>query len=117
MLSSVSAFDGSNESFYHGMMLGLCAVLSSRYRIKSNAESGYGRFDIALIPISKSDPGLIFEFKYAGKDSDDLDALAGKALAQIEEKKYETELNAQGVSKITKIGIAFRGKNAVVKQN
>ena len=117
MLSAISAFDGSNESFYHGMMLGLCAVLSSRYRIRSNAESGYGRFDIALIPISKSDPGFIFEFKYAGKDSDDLDALAGKALAQIEEKKYETELNAQGVSKITKIGIAFRGKKAVVKQN
>ncbi|MBQ9415259.1 MAG: AAA family ATPase [Clostridia bacterium] len=117
MLSSISAFDGSNESFYHGMMLGLCAVLSSRYRIRSNAESGYGRFDIALIPISKSDPGFIFEFKYAGKDSDNLDALAGKALAQIEEKKYETELNSQGVINITKIGIAFRGKNAVVKRN
>ena len=116
MLSSISAFDGSNESFYHGMMLGLCAVLSSRYRIRSNAESGYGRFDIALIPISKSDPGFIFEFKYAGKDSDSLDALASKALAQIEEKKYETELKAQGVSKLIKIGIAFRGKRAVVKR-
>ncbi len=116
MLSSISAFDGSNESFYHGMMLGLCAVLSSRYRIRSNAESGYGRFDIALIPLSKSDPGFIFEFKYAKKNNDDLDALANKALAQIVEKKYETELNAQGVSKITKIGIAFSGKKAVVKQ-
>ena len=98
------------------MMLGLCAVLSSRYRIKSNAESGYVRFDIALIPTSKSDPGFIFEFKHAGKDSDELDALAGKSLAHIEEKKYETELNAQGVCKITKIGIAFRGKKAIVKQ-
>lgn len=115
MLSSISAFDGSNESFYHGMMLGLCAVLSSRYRIRSNAESGYGRFDIALIPLNKSDHGFIFEFKYAGKDSDNLDALADKALTQIEKKKYETELNAQGVSKIIKIGIAFRGKKAVVK--
>ena len=99
------------------MMLGLCAVLSSRYRIRSNAESGYGRFDIALIPISKSDPGFIFEFKHAGKDSDDLDALADKALSQIEEKKYEADLKTQGVNKITKIGIAFRGKKAIVKQN
>ena len=116
MLSSISAFDGTHESFYHGMMLGLCAVLNTRYRIKSNAESGYGRFDIALIPIDKSDPGFIFEFKYAGKDSDDLDALASKALAQIEEKKYETELLGHGVTKITKTGIAFKGKKAVVKQ-
>ena len=116
MLSSISVFDGSNESFYHGMMLGLCAVLSSRYRIRSNAESGYGRFDIALIPISRSDPGYIFEFKYAAKDSDDLDALATNALKQIEEKKYETELNIQGLSRITKIGIAFKGKKAVVKR-
>jgi hypothetical protein len=116
MLSSISAFDGSNESFYHGMMLGLCAILSSRYRIKSNIESGYGRFDIALIPITKSDPGFIFELKYAGKNSDDLDALASKALSQIDEKKYETELKAQGASKIIKIGMAFRGKKAVVKR-
>ncbi|MBR7033706.1 MAG: AAA family ATPase [Clostridia bacterium] len=117
LLNSVSVFDGTNESFYHGMMLGLCAVLSNRYRIKSNIESGYGRFDIALIPMDKSDPGFIFEFKYAGKDSDDLNALASRALAQIEEKKYEAELNAQGVKKITKVGIAFRGKNATVKQS
>ena len=117
LLNSVSVFDGTSESFYHGMMLGLCAVLSNRYRIKSNIESGYGRFDIALIPMDKSDPGFIFEFKYAGKDSDDLDALASKALAQIKEKKYEVVLNAQGISRITKIGIAFRGKKAIVKQN
>ncbi len=116
MISSISVFDGTGESFYHGMMLGLCAVLNNRYRIKSNAESGYGRFDIALIPIDKSDPGFIFEFKYAGKDSDDLESLADAALAQIEEKKYETELLNQGVTKITKTGIAFKGKKAVVRQ-
>lgn len=116
MLSSISAFDGTNESFYHGMMLGLCAVLNTRYRIKSNAESGYGRFDIALIPINKADPGFIFEFKYAGKEIENLEALADKALEQIEEKKYETELINQGVTKITKTGIAFRGKKAVVRQ-
>ena len=116
LLNSVSVFDGTNESFYHGMMLGLCAVLSNRYRIKSNIESGYGRFDIALIPTDLSDPGFIFELKYAGKDSDDLDALADKALLQIEEKNYAADLIDRGVSWITKIGIAFRGKKASVKQ-
>jgi len=47
MLSSISSFDGTSKYFYHGMMLGLCAVLSNRYRLKSNVESGYGHFDIA----------------------------------------------------------------------
>ena len=116
LLNSVSVFDGTNESFYHGMMLGLCAVLSNRYRIRSNTESGYGRFDIALIPTDLSNPGFLFELKYAGKDSDDLDALAGKALLQIGEKNYATDLIDRGVSRITKIGIAFRGKKASVKQ-
>lgn len=116
LLTSVSSFDGTSESFYHGMMLGLCALLRSRYHIRSNIESGYGRFDIALLPRSPSDPGFIFEFKYANKGDEDLDALADKALAQIEEKKYEAELNAQGVREITKIGIAFKGKRASVKQ-
>lgn len=116
LLNSVSAFDGTNESFYHGMMLGLCAVLSNQYRVRSNAESGYGRFDVALIPVDASDPGFIFEFKYAGRDGDDLDKLADKALAQIDEKKYETELIGQGVNGIIKIGIAFKGKKAVVRR-
>ncbi len=116
MLTSISSFDGTNEIFYHGMMLGLCAVLNDRFRIKSNAESGYGRFDIALIPMSKTDPGFIFEFKYAGKENENLDALAEKALDQIETQKYDTEMIAQGIHRITKIGIAFRGKKAEVKR-
>lgn len=116
MVNSISVFDGTNESFYHGMMLGLCAVLSNRYRIKSNTESGYGRFDISLIPDSYYNPGFIFEFKHAKSDSDNLDILASEALAQIEEKRYDTELRAQGIKNIIKIGIAFRGKKAVVKR-
>ena len=66
--------------------------------------------------MNKSDPCFIFEFKYAGKDNEDLDVLASKALAQIVEKKYDSDLNAQGMNKIIKIGIAFRGKKAVVRQ-
>ena len=116
MIGSVSSFDGTGESFYHGMMLGLCAILSDRYRIRSNRESGLGRFDIALIPASGSDPGFIFEFKYADRDNADLDALADRALRQIAEKKYDTELCSLGVKKIVRTGIAFRGRKAVVKR-
>lgn len=115
MLRSVSTFDGNNESFYHGLMLGLCAVLSDQYRVRSNAESGFGRFDVMLIPANRANPGFIFEFKYTKNGKDDLEKLAEKALQQIEEKKYDAELRGIGVANIIKIGIAFRGKNAVVK--
>ena len=116
LLQSVSSFDGASESFYHGMMLGLCAVLSNQYRIKSNYESGYGRFDIALIPSRKENPGFIFELKYARSTGEDLNTLAEKALAQIGEKRYDTDMTSLGVDKIIKIGIAFSGKKAVVKR-
>lgn len=115
MLNSIASIDGANEGFYHGMMLGLCAVLSNRYQVKSNRESGLGRFDVMLIPRVKSLPGFIYEFKFTRDENVDLNALADDALKQIEEKKYDTELLDAGVTEIRKIGIAFRGKNAVVK--
>lgn len=115
MMNSIASIDGANEGFYHGMMLGLCAVLRNRYQIKSNRESGLGRFDVMLIPHSKSMPGFIYEFKFTRDEHVDLEALAEEALTQIEEKKYETELLEVGVEAIRKIGIAFRGKTAVVK--
>lgn len=116
MLESISSFDTANERFYHGMMLGLCAVLSNRYQVRSNRESGIGRFDIMLIPRMKNIPGFIYEFKYTKDEKADLNELADEALKQIEEKKYETEHIDAGISDIVKIGIAFRGKNAVVKK-
>jgi len=116
MLKSISTIDGANESFYHGMMLGLCAILSNQYQIKSNRESGLGRFDIQLIPLVKGIPGFIFEFKYTKDTHIDLDSLADLAIKQIEEKKYDTELLDAKVQSIVKIGIAFCGKNAVVKR-
>lgn len=115
MLTSIASIDGANEGFYHGMMLGLCAVLSNHYQVKSNRESGLGRFDVMLIPRVKSMPGFIYEFKFTRNENVDLNALADEALNQIEEKKYNTELLDAGVTQIRKIGIAFRGKNAVVK--
>lgn len=116
MLESISSFDTANERFYHGMMLGLCAVLSNRYQVRSNRKSGIGRFDIMLIPRMKNIPGFIYEFKYTKDEKADLNELADEALKQIEEKKYETEHIDAGISDIVKIGIAFRGKNAVVKK-
>lgn len=116
MLQSISAMDGANEGFYHGMMLGLCAVLGNRFRIHSNRESGLGRFDIQLTPLVSGIPGFLFEFKHTRDPHADLDALAEKALEQVEEKKYDTELRSAGVASIVRIGIAFRGKSAAVKQ-
>lgn len=116
MLKSIYTIDGANESFYHGMMLGLCAILSNQYQIKSNRESGLGRFDIQLIPLAKGIPGFIFEFKYTKDTHINLDSLADLAIKQIEEKKYDTELLDAKVQSIVKIGIAFCGKNAVVKR-
>lgn len=115
MLHSISSMDSANESFYHGMMLGLCAVLGNRYQVRSNRESGLGRFDIQLTPQVNGLPGFLFEFKHTNDAHADLDTLADAALRQIDDKKYDTELHSLGVHSIVKIGIAFRGKKAVVK--
>lgn len=116
MLQSISSMDGANEGFYHGMMLGLCAILGNRYQVRSNRESGIGRFDVQLTPLVNGILGFIFEFKYTNDDHVNLETLADRALHQIDEKKYDTELRNSGVKAIIKIGIAFRGKNAAVKR-
>ena len=116
MLKSISTMDGASEAFYHGMMLGLCAVLGSQFKVRSNRESGLGRFDIELLPMVKGISGFIFEFKHTKDINVDLDSLANSALKQIEDMKYDTELNDFGVEDIVKIGIAFRQKSAVVKR-
>ena len=116
MVKSISSIDGANEGFYHGMMLGLCAILGNRYKIRSNRESCLGRFDIQLMPLTKGMPGFIFEFKHTKDEHTDLSALADSALQQIEAKKYDTELRDNGVNSIIRIGIAFRGKSAVVRR-
>ena len=116
MLKSISTMDGANEAFYHGMMLGLCAVLGSQYKVRSNRESGLGRFDVELLPMMQGIPGFIFEFKHTKDINVDLDSLANSALRQIDDMKYDTELKGFGVKNIVKIGIAFRQKSAVVKR-
>ena len=113
MLSCISSFDGAMEGFYHGMMLGLAAGMSSKYFIRSNREAGEGRFDLALEPKSFSMPCILMEFK-ATKDEHALCQTAERALEQIREKQYDVEFRSRGFSDIAKYGIAFCGKNVEI---
>ncbi|MDO5435548.1 MAG: AAA family ATPase [Clostridia bacterium] len=115
LLQTISVYDSSSESFYHGLMLGLCAILNDRFRVRSNRESGRGRFDIQLEPLTANLPGFIFELKASKDPGESLDALADAALRQISDKGYETEMKASGVHEIIPVGIAFRGKEIAVK--
>ena len=97
------------ENFYHGLLLGFSVLMSSSYRVESNRESGYGRFDIAFFPLNAKAPGVILELKSATSE-DDLEEKAREALCQIEEKSYCTEFFRQGVKEVWKHRIAFHGK-------
>ncbi len=116
---SFSHFDTGRraaESFYHGFVLGLVVDLRGRYLVESNRESGFGRFDVALIPCDLAhDPGIILEFKTCSKGQT-LEEACKAALAQIAEKDYAAGLVARGVptEHILSFGIAFQGKETLV---
>lgn len=114
LTQSVSSFDTAGENFYHGFMLGLCALLGGFF-VSSNRESGDGRYDIQLKPMQQNLPGILIELK-AEKNctKEQLKKLSETALKQIKEKKYDTELIAAGVNTIYKYGVAFCGKNVEV---
>ena len=115
LIQSVSAFDAAGENFYHGFMLGVCALFGNSY-VTSNRESGDGRYDIALSPKVNNLPGIIIELK-AEKNcrEKELQELAKTALKQINDKKYDTELKSKGVKMIYKYGVAFSGKHVAVE--
>ena len=115
LIQTISVYDTGSEAFYQGLMLGLCAILNNRYQVKSNRESGLGRFDIQLYPLTEDLPGFIFELKYTKEETDDLERFADEALAQIDEKKYDVEMVESGIEEIIKVGIAFHGKNVCIK--
>lgn len=116
LLQSASTFDTTNENFYHGTVFGMLAILSDRYYISSNRESGEGRFDIQLEPKDKSQLGYIIEFK-AGKNLSDTELAdsASSAIQQIQSKKYSTDMEYHGIKKIGLFGIAFSGKRVAAK--
>jgi hypothetical protein len=116
--SSFSSFDvpeSEPEKSYHLFMLGLLVVLHGRYEVRSNRESGYGRYDIMLIPVDRTKPGIILEFKKVSKVlKETLETAAEKALSQIREKRYEQELRDLKVPSVIAFGIAFDGKRILV---
>ena len=117
LMQSASSYDTVGENFYHGLVLGLCATLDNRYYITSNRESGEGRYDICLCPKDVNMPGVLIELKAAKDCSDDeLKELSDKAVKQINDRKYDTELTTKGVKNIFKYGVAFSGKKVQISE-
>ena len=114
LMESASSFDTAGENFYHGFMLGLCALLGGFF-VTSNREAGEGRYDIQLKPVKKGLPGIIIELKAEKNGTEEsLKQLSETALKQIQDKQYDTELRAAGVEVIYKYGVAFCGKRVEV---
>ena len=104
------------ERFYHGFVLGLLVEVRDLYEVRSNRESGYGRYDVILIPRNLDRDAMILEFKVKETEEKTLQETVQKALAQIEIKKYFAELNEWGFPKerIRHYGFAFEGKKVLI---
>ena len=105
------------ERFYHGFVLGLMVEQSENYEIRSNRESGFGRYDIMMLPKKSTLPTIVIEFKvYNPRREQTLEDTVQTALKQIEEKSYDTELMARGIEKdrIRHYGFAFEGKRVLI---
>ena len=115
MVNMLSHFDldSEMEKIYQVFMIGLVGFLMGKYEIISNNESGYGRYDLAMIPIKSNEKAYLMEFKIS-KTENGMTLKAEEALKQIDEKKYDTRLKARGIKNILKIGIAFYGKKVKV---
>ena len=115
MINMLSHFDLDKEmeKIYQVFMIGLVGFLMGKYEIISNDESGYGRYDLAMIPIKSNEKAYLMEFKIS-KTKKGMEEKAQKVLKQIDEKKYDTRLKARGIKNILKIGVAFYGKEVKV---
>ena len=115
LLKSVSYNDTKkgNEAFYHGFILGMSLYLEGEYIVKSNIESGLGRYDVSIEPKNKNKRGYILEFK-ATDNVDKLEEISKEALKQIEEAKYSSTLKQTDTKEILHLGIAFCGKQIKV---
>ncbi len=118
MTSSVSVFDvpaDESEKIYHAFVLGMLIGLEGRYEVKSNRESGLGRYDVMLIPKNPKDLGVVMEFKKVSRSGKaDLKTAVESAFKQIEEKKYAQELLDRGIHRILYLGFAFKGKTVLI---
>ncbi len=125
-LNTFSSFDSGNkpseqtepERFYHGFVLGMVVNMADMYNVRSNRESGYGRYDVMLEPVDKNGKAFIFEFKVLDPDEDEktLEDTLAAAHHQIAEKQYETELVSRGFApgNIRSYGFAFRGRECLI---
>ncbi|WP_297429652.1 AAA family ATPase [Clostridium sp.] len=120
VINNLSYFDISGkepERVYHAFVLGMLVSLSNEYEVNSNKESGYGRYDVMMIPKDISKIGIIIEFKKIDYFLDDtIEKATEEALKQIKEKKYEAELQQKGVKNIINLAIVFKGKEIKVTQ-
>ena len=120
-VGSENGSDPEPERFYHGFVLGLIAERSGFYMIRSNRESGFGRYDIMMIPQERERyPAIIIEFKVCSRmKKETLEEAVRSALDQIEEKNYDAELLSQGISadRIRHYGFAFEGKKVLIGQD
>lgn len=120
VLKSISYFDVGGyegEKVYHAFVLGMLISLNDSYEVLSNRESGYGRYDVMLIPKDISKLGIVIEFKKLDPDDEEtLEETAETALKQIEEKKYIVTLENKGIKNIKELGIVFKGKELYIKE-
>lgn len=113
---TISFYDSGTEGFYHGLLLGLVSLTDTQYKIRSNRESGDGRYDISLIPRNKKYSGIIIELKSKGGLNEvELEKLSEIALEQINSKRYSAEMEKDGITNVLKMGIAFSGKKMKIK--
>ena len=116
MKNSISFYDAGAEGFYHGLVLGLIALMDNQYRIRSNRESGDGRYDICMIPRDNKYPAILMELKWNKEQNEEnLDALSAEALNQIYVKGYDAEIRTEGIADIIKFGITFSGKKVKIR--
>ena len=114
-----SGQDSEPEKFYHGFVLGLMAEQNDNYEVRSNRESGFGRYDVMLIPKKEKLPAIVMEFKVHNPNREkSLSDTAGTALRQIDEKNYDAELLDSGIEKeqIRHYGFAFEGKKVLIME-
>lgn len=120
LIQTVSSFDYAHENFYHGFMLGLCAIMNNLYRVDSNKESGAGRYDIQLMPMDKAMPGVVIELKVIRENiaenhvTNALKEATADALSQIDQKQYTTQMRRDGITRFMKIGAVFYKKNVEI---
>lgn len=123
--STFSSFDSGDrpsrkapERFYHGFVLGIIVSEQNRYTVRSNRESGYGRYDICMYPENIDLPGIVIEFKVLNKNAgeESLSDTADRALKQIADRDYASDLRSEGVKKIYGYGFAFEGKKVLIKK-